>query len=257
MFTLGIDVGSLTTKSLILEDSNILSSSLLPTSEDASGTAANAIEQSLKNAGLSLNQIEQIVSTGIGKGYTPYPTKQVAELRCDTVGSRFLYPSVRGVIDIGAESCQVAKCDLRGNVVDFAVNDKCAGGTGIFLDTMAKVLQITPKEMEETYQTEEEVSITSTCAVFAESEVVSLIHKGGVSRFGIWRGINKSIANRTYSLVAKLGIEGQIAVIGGVSRNPDFIASLEKMIGSKLLVPPQPQIVGALGAAIVAQRSVR
>ena len=257
MLTLGIDVGSLTTKSLILEESNILSSSLLPTGEDASGTATNIIEQSLKDAGLSLNQIDQIVSTGIGRSYISYPTRRAAELRCDAVGARFLYPSLSGVIDAGAESCQVAKCDPKGNIADFAVNDKCAAGTGIFLDTMAKVLQMTPKELEGLHQTEEEVGITSTCAVFAESEVVSLIHKGGVTRFGIWKGINNSIASRIYSLVAKLRIRGQIVAIGGVAKNPDFIASLEKMIGSKLLVPPQPQIVGALGAAIIAKGSVR
>jgi activator of 2-hydroxyglutaryl-CoA dehydratase len=119
---------------------------------------------------------------------------------------------------------------------------------------MAKVLEITPEELQELHQAEEEVSITSTCAVFAESEVVSLIHKGGMNRFDIWKGINNSIAGRIYSLVSKLRIEGEITVIGGVARNADFIASLEKMMGSKLLVPPHPQIVGALGAAIMAKR---
>ena len=257
MITLGIDVGSLTTKSLILEDSNILSSVLLPTGQDTSDTAANAIAQSVENAGLSPNQIDHIVSTGIGKSHVPHPTKSAAEARSDMVGSRFLYPSVRGVINVGAENSRVLKCDPKGNIVDFATNDKCAAGTGVFLDAMAKVLQIESGEVEKVHQTEQEISITSTCVVFAESEVVSLIHKGNVDRFGIWKGISDSIASRVYSLVTKLRIEGEIVVIGGVAKNLDFITSLEKMIGSELLVPPHPQIVGALGAAIIAQGIVR
>ncbi len=257
MITLGIDVGSLTTKALILEDTNILSSSLLITGEETSEAAANAIAHSLESAGLSLNQIDRIVSTGIGKSHVPYPTKLAAEARCDIVGTRFLYPLVGGVIDVGADNSWVVKCDLKGNIVDFATNDKCAAGTGVFLDAMAKVLQMEPIELGKVHQTEQESSITSTCVVFAESEVVSLIHKGSVDRFGIWKGISNSIASRIYSLVAKLRIEGEIVVIGGVARNLDFVTSLEEMVGSKLLVPPNPQIVGALGAAIIAQGLVR
>lgn len=255
MITLGIDVGSLTTKALVLEDSNILSSSLLLTGEDASDTTAGAVSQSLEQAGLSLSQIAHIVSTGVGRSYVPYPTKPAAEVRCNIVGSRFLYPSARGVIDVGAENSRVVKCDLKGNIVDFATNDKCAAGTGVFLDAMAKVLQIEPREMQKVHQTEQGISITSTCVVFAESEVVSLIHKGGVNRFSLWRGISSSIASRVYSLVTKLRMEGEIVVIGGVASNLDFIISLEEMIGGKLLVPPHPQTVGALGAAILAQKA--
>ena len=257
MITLGVDVGSLTTKTLTLGDSNILSSVLLTTGEDVSDTATNAIEKSLKDASLSLEQIANIVTTGVGKGHVPYPTKSVAEARCDMVGSRFLCPSVGGVINVGAENSRVLKCDPKGNIVDFATNDKCAAGTGVFLDAMAKVLQIEAEELEKIHQTDQEISITSTCVVFAESEVVSLIHKGDVDRFAIWRGISNSIATRVYSLVAKLRIEGEVMIIGGVARNLDFVASLEQMTGSKLLVPPNPQMVGALGAAIIAQGAVR
>lgn len=253
MITLGIDVGSLTTKSLILEGATILSSSLLPTADESSDTAADAVAQSLGNAGLSLNEIDRIVSTGIGKNHIPYSTKLVAEARCDMAGSRFLYPSVRGVIYVGAENSRVLKCDLKGNIVDFATNDKCAAGTGLFFDAMAKVLQIGPEELGKAHQTDRQINITSTCVVFAESEVVSLMHKGGIDRFVIWNEISRSIASRIHSMITKLRIEGQIVIIGGVARNLDFIVSLENMIGSKLLIPPNPQVVGALGAAIIGQ----
>ena len=197
MTTAGIDIGSLTTKSVILDSSNILSFSLLPTGEDASQSITRAIEQALEEAGLSLNDINSMVSTGVGKSEIPYPVTTATELRCDVMGAIFLQPSIRGVVDIGAESCRAMKCNQKGNVVDFALNDKCASGTGIFLDTMAKALGITIDELKELPQVEQEISITSTCAVFAESEVVSLVHKG-VNRFDIWRGVNKSIANRIF-----------------------------------------------------------
>ncbi|MDY7018743.1 MAG: acyl-CoA dehydratase activase, partial [Chloroflexota bacterium] len=235
MATIGMDIGSLTTKSVILDASNILSCNSLLTGEDASQSATRAIEQTLKEAGLSLNDINSIVSTGIGKSEIPYPAEMATELRCDVIGSIFLQPSIRGVVDIGAESCRAIKCNQKGNVVDFALNDKCASGTGIFLDTMAKALRITVDELKELPQVEQEVSVTSTCAVFAESEVVSLVHKG-VNRFDIWRGVNKSIANRIFALVSRLRIEGDIGIIGGVARNQGVITLLQQMLGDKLIV---------------------
>jgi len=253
MITLGIDVGTLTTKALILEDRNIISSFVLPTDNDVSDTTVNTIDETLKNACLSLNQISQIVATGVGKSYVPYSTKSAAEIRCDTVGSMFLYPSVKGIIDLGADNCRVVKCGPKGNVVDFALNDRCAAGTGIFLDAMAKILQITPKELRERHKVEPQINITSTCVVFAESEVVSQIHKGDVNRFSLWKAINNSLAKRIHNLIARLHIIGETVIIGGHARNADLIACLEEIMGSKLLVPSNPQIVCALGAAIIAR----
>lgn len=253
MITLGIDVGTLTTKALILEDHNILSSFMLSTGNDISATTENTIEETLKNAGHSLNQISQIVATGVGKGHVPYPTKSAAEIQCDMVGTKFLYPSVRGIIDLGAENCRVVKCGPKGNVVDFALNEMCAAGTGIFLDAMAKILQITPTEMREKHNNEHRINIASTCVVFAESEVVSQIHKGDVDRLSLWKAINNSLAKKIHNLVARLHISGGTVMIGGHARNADLIACLEEMMRSKLHVPSQPQMVSALGAAIIAK----
>jgi len=257
MITLGIDVGSLTTKAIVLKDVNILSSISLPTDKGVAETASTAITRSLKTAGLSLNQIDHIVSTGVGKNYVPYSTKRAAEIRCDMLGSRFLFPSVRGVIDVGAENSRVLKCDPKGKILDLATNDKCAAGSGVFLDAMTEILHLGFDEIQKDHQEEPDINITSTCAVFAESEVISLVHKGGVNRFGLWRGILNSVARRVYSLVTKLHIGGDIVAIGGVAQIPDFIASLEEMIGRKLFVPSHPQVVGALGAALIAQKGFR
>jgi len=253
MITLGIDVGTLTTKALILEDRNILSFFVLPTGNDISGTTANTIDETLKKACLSLNQISQIVATGVGKNHVPYPAKTAAEIRCDTAGAIFLHPSVKGLIDLGADNCRVVKCGPKGNVVDFALNDRCAAGTGIFLDAMAKILQITPKELRDRHKVEHQINIVSTCVVFAESEVVSQIHKGDVNRFSLWKAINNSLAKRIHNLIARLHIIGETVIIGGHARNADLIACLEEIMGSKLLVPSNPQIVCALGAAIIAR----
>ena len=212
----------------------------------------------LETAGLPRDRVDKILSTGVGKNRIPCTTgKPAAEARCDVVGARFYSQSARGVINVGAETSRVVKCDLKGSILDFATNDKCAAGTGVFLGAMAKLLQVTPEEMAKVHEGSQENAITSTCVVFAESEVVSLIHKGNVDRLGIWREISYSIAKRVYSLVTKLRIEGEIVLIGGVAKDLDFVDSLEGMLGYKLLVPPNPELVCALGAAIIAQGGVR
>lgn len=252
MIELGIDVGSLTTKSVVLEDDTILSVVLLPTREDVANTVVEVVKVGLETAGLSLSRVDKIGCTGVGKNYVPYTNKLIAEARCSVAGVRFFKPMAEAVIDIGAESCRVTKFDAKGRIIDFASNDKCAAGTGIFLDTMAGVLHIEPGESDTLHRVTHEVDVTSTCVVFAESEVVSLIHKG-VDRFDIWRGINYSMASRVCSSVKRLYLGRSIAIIGGVARNPSFIFCLEKRLGSKVFVLPTPQFVNALGAAIIAK----
>ncbi|MGA2368858.1 MAG: acyl-CoA dehydratase activase, partial [Dehalococcoidia bacterium] len=169
-------------------------------------------------------------------------------------GARYYFPLVQGVIDIGAESSKAMKCAANGKIVDFAANDKCAGGAGIFLDTMSLLLQIDADDPKSMDMITEQINITSTCVVFAESEVVTLIHKG-MNRFDIWRGINESIAERAFSLAARIRASGKVALIGGIAKNPVFVSCFEKMSGYKLLIPTNAQFVNALGAAIYARES--
>ena len=257
MITAGLDIGSLSTKAVVINDGNILSWILLPTGESSKLTASKAIEQAATNAKLSLADIAGIVSTGIGKKETPYSTEIATEVMCAAKGAKHLYPFIVGVIDIGAESCRAIKCDQQGHVIDFALNDKYAAGTGVFLDTMAKALGVKPEEMGElSLKSQREVNISSTCAVFAESEVISLIHRK-VDRIDILKGIHRSVAVRIAGLVNRLHMEGDIVVIGGIAQNIDVVTLLAEFTKLNLIIPSHPQIVGALGAAIIAQEKVK
>jgi predicted CoA-substrate-specific enzyme activase len=194
-----------------------------------------------------------IAFTGIGKDFVPYSGRLLAEARCGVAGVRYYDTSIKGVIDVGAEKTRVVKYDAKGRIVDFASNDKCAAGTGIFLDAVSSVLQIEPWDSEALQKVEQgEISISSTCAVFAESEVISLIHSG-TNRYDLWMAVNTSVASRVYVLINRLSLDSGIAMIGGVAKNPVLTYYLEKMLGCKLLVPPDPEFVTALGAAIIAQ----
>lgn len=256
MLTLGVDIGSLTTKSVILNERQILAWSLIQSSDNVEIGIEEAVNKSLTDARISLNQIESISFTGVGKNYAPYAGKQLAEGKCSIAGARFLNTQITGVVDIGAESSRVTKCDSAGRVVGYAVNDKCAAGTGIFLDTMSKLLKIDLTDSKALDKVENKIDITSTCVVFAESEVVSLIHKG-VNRFDLWMGINRSVANRVCTLVNKLRLDGITAVIGGVARNPVFVFCLREMLGNKLFVPDDPELTNAMGASILAKEQKR
>ena len=257
MITAGLDIGSLATKAVIIDDGSLLSWDLLPMGDNGKWTASKAIEQAAANAQLSPADISGVIATGVGKNENPYSAETATEVMCDARGVKLLYPFALSIIDIGAETCRAIKCDHMGNVIDFALSDKCASGTGLFLDTMAKVLGVKPEEMGElSLRSQMEVNITSTCAVFAESEVLSLIHRK-VDRIDILKGIHRSIADRITGLVDRLQVEGDIVVIGGIAQNIGVITLLTELTKFKFIVPPYPQIVGALGAAIIAQERMK
>ena len=253
MVTAGIDVGSLVTKVVLLNQDKIMSNEVLSTGVDIEGASRKAMDAALNKAGISLNDVESIVATGAGKKKVPFESDQSTEVMCDTKGALHLYPSIGGIIDIGGENCRAIKCDADGNVVDFALNDKCASGTGIFLDAMAKALRVKPEEMGElSLQSTQDIEVTSMCAVFAESEVVSMIHRK-MPKYDILKGIHKSIASRIFGLANRILLEGKIIVIGGIAKNVGLVSILKELMDSELVVPEEPDIVGALGAALLAR----
>ncbi|MFH2012402.1 MAG: acyl-CoA dehydratase activase [Pseudomonadota bacterium] len=253
MITAGIDVGSLTTKVVILNQDKIMAYEVLASSVDIEGTTQKAMNAVLEKADISLKDVESIACTGAGKKKIPYQSKELTEIMCDAKGTLHLYPKVNGVIDIGGEHCRAIKCDTEGNVIDFALNDKCASGTGIFLDAMAKALRVKPEEMGElSLQATEDIEVTSMCSVFAESEVVTMIHKK-VSKNNILRGIHKSIASRVVGLANRILLEGDVVIIGGIAKNVGLLENLDELMNSNLIVPEKPEIVGALGAALLAR----
>jgi len=256
MKALGIDAGSLTTKAVILSDGAIVASVVVPSGDEAELSARAAMKKALDQAGLDGGDFF-IVSTGVGGKSISFSQQQKAITTCLARGSRFLCPSVRMMIDMGAETSTIIKLNERGRLSDWANHDKCAAGTGMFLQQMAKLMQVSLADMAAlSLRAKSRADISSTCAVFAESEVISHVHRDPPTpKEDIVAGIYFSVVSRIMALCKRIGIEKDIAVSGGVALNSGLVSILEKELGSKVLVPEEPRIVAALGAAVIAQEN--
>jgi len=258
MKALGIDIGSLTTKVVILENGSILSSVIAASSDEPESAAEEAMAKALAQAGLSLDDNSYIVSTGVGGKSVSFSQQQKAITTCLARGASYLLPSARMVIDMGAESSTVVKLNERGRVKDWVNHDKCAAGTGIFLQQMAKLMQMPIEEMSRlSLQAKSSAEITSTCAVFAESEVISHVHRDPPTpKAEIVAGIYSSVISRIMALCKRIGIEKDVAIVGGVALNSGVVNTLEKEMGFGVLVPDEPQLVAAIGAAVLANENI-
>lgn len=254
----GCDVGSLTGKAVLFEDGSILSYSIVLTTIKPEKTAHNAMNEALKKCDLSLGDIKYIVGTGYGRVKIPFANMNISELSCHGKGAHSLIPTIRTVIDVGGQDCKVIKIDEEGKLLDFAMNDKCAAGTGRFLEVMAKALELRLDELGPlSLQSRNPVAITSQCSVFAETEVVSRIAEGA-EVVDIVAGIHEAIAARIMSLVYRVGLEKDITITGGVAKNIGVVTCLEKRMGVEAKkLPIDPQIVGALGAALIAEMKLQ
>jgi len=247
----GLDIGSLTTKLVILDGDSTTASVVIPSGEEAEATAREALAQA---KGTEFKDSLYFVSTGIGGKTVSFAQQQKSITTCLARGISRLFPSARMLIDIGAESITIVKLNERGRVSDWLGHDKCAAGTGIFLQQMAKLMQMPLEEMAKiSLNAKSSAEISSTCAVFAESEVISHVHRDPPTpREDIVAGIYSSLVSRVMALAKRVGIEKDVAVSGGVGLNIGLVAMLEKELGFKVLVPEQPQLVAALGAAVIA-----
>jgi predicted CoA-substrate-specific enzyme activase len=253
MIVAGIDVGSLTAKAVILGDDHIYSYALRPTGIDISGVAQAVTEDAVKKIGLSFKDIERFISTGYGRISIPFASETVTEITCNATGVHSVYPSVRVVLDVGGQDSKAVRMDAEGRVVKFAMNDKCAAGTGRFLEVAAQTLGVRVEDLGElSLKAKEKIRISSTCTVFAQTEIVSLIAKQ-VSREDIIAGLHDAIASRVFGLVNSVNPEGGILMTGGVARNIGVVKALEHIVGARVMVPDNPQILTALGAALIAK----
>ena len=249
MASVGIDIGSHYAKGVLLNGSKILSVSKFRINTDPVTAAERISADLIKDANI---QVDRKAVTGMGgqsvsKTFTFFP-----ELVCYARGAHFLYPSVRTVIAIGAESYTIGKINDTGDLIDFGTNDKCAAGTGIFIEEMAHALRIDISEMGElSTKATQDINMSSTCTVFAESEVVSLNHKK-IPKEDIARAIFKSIVTRLVSLAKRIELEKDVVVVGGVAKNIGIIRLLEDSLECPVTVPDDPDITAALGAAILA-----
>ena len=252
MNTAGIDVGSLWTKVVIVREGEILSSASILTGDDNASAAENALGFALKKVDMLSEDLDSIFSTGQGRKEVKIADGTKAEAACHAKGAHFLFPNVRTVIDIGAESSRAIRVSKKGKVEDFVQNDKCASGTGLFLDVIAKLMELDVSELGKLSLKAKRIEeITSMCTVFAESEVISSIHRR-VPREEIIAGVHESIAKRIYGMVSRIGIEDDVVMSGGVSNNVGVVNTMSKMLERKIFIPEDPQLTGALGAALIA-----
>lgn len=257
LYSVGIDSGSTSTNVVILDkDFNIVSYSIVRTGAKICESAKKALDIALSKASLDMKSISSITATGYGRISIPFCNEVITEITCHAAGAFYLNNNVRTVIDIGGQDSKVIKVNADGNVLDFIMNDKCAAGTGRFLEMMSKTLDIPIDEMSiKGLKYREEINITSMCSVFAESEVISLIAKNKALE-DIIHGINNSVAARIISMVHKLGGEKEFMITGGVAKNLGVIKALEEKLQVKILIPFEPEIVGALGAAILGMKNI-
>jgi predicted CoA-substrate-specific enzyme activase len=252
MLVCGLDIGAATTKAVILNDGRMVSYSVLPTGQSVNLATDKVLEEATRKLGLGIRDFSRVVTTGYGRHAVPFTDRAVSEIICHAKGANFLLPSVRTVIDIGGQDSKIIALDGDGNVTNFVMNDKCAAGTGRFIEVMANVLEVPLEDMGKFSLTSQKpCMISSTCTVFAESEVVSLRAKGE-SRENLIAGIHKGVASRTVTMGRSVGFNKEVAFTGGVAKNMGVKQYLEISIGSQIIVPEEPQIVGALGAALLA-----
>jgi predicted CoA-substrate-specific enzyme activase len=253
MYAVGIDIGSTSGEALILDGEKVVAWSVVDTGYNSRRAATLALDEALALSGLAREQLEPVVATGYGRVAVEFADNQVTEISCYARGIQHLYPEVQTVIDIGGQDSKVVAVGPGGKPLDFAMNDKCAAGTGRFLEVIARALELDLEEMgPSALRARRAADISSTCTVFAESEVVTLVAEG-VPREEIVAGICRSIAKRVGGMARRVGVEPPVAFAGGVAKNVGVVRALEEVLGETLIVPEEPQIVGALGAALLAR----
>ena len=252
VYTLGIDVGSTASKCVMLKDGKeIIHKSLISVGAGTSGPT-RAITEVLEKAGMTLEQLDGVLATGYGRNSIEGVEQQMSELSCHAKGAYFLFPSVHTVIDIGGQDAKVLRIDNDGILENFVMNDKCAAGTGRFLDVMARVLEVEVGDLQTLdAESTKVVGISSTCTVFAESEVISQLAQE-THKSDIIRGIHRSVAGRIAGLAKRIGLNDDIVMTGGVAQNEGVTRAFEEELGHKIHTSELCQYNGALGAALFA-----
>lgn len=255
MITVGIDVGSITTKGAILEDGRLKGVCLRNTGFQAGQTGLALYEALLSENGIRSSEVQGVIATGYGRRNIHFADRSVTEITCHGIGAHYLDPAVRTIIDIGGQDSKVIALDDSGKVSDFVMNDKCAAGTGRFIEVMAGALEVSLDRFGQlALSADHGAKISSLCTVFAESEVISLIAQGE-ARENIVAGIHEAIARRVAAMATRVGLKPPVMMTGGVAKNVGVVNALEKKIGHPILVLPEAQVTGAIGAALLAQKA--
>ena len=257
-YVAGIDVGCRTTKAVLLDDERrICGTALLKTRPDFPGVAKEALERALAKTGGHLEDVKYVATTGLGRYNIPFRNLQITDITCAARGAEFLYPNTKCVLDVGGQSTRAIRLREHGKVKEFKSNDKCAAGSGGFLERAAHYLEI-PLEQLGTLSmaAEKPQTISSVCAVLAESEIINHVSEGQ-SVENIIRGIHNSLASRSKGLLSRVGLEGEVTFVGGVARQRGMVEALKQAIGQPVNVSDEPDLVTALGAALLAFQRFR
>ena len=254
MITAGIDIGSISAKAAIMKDGVLLGTKVISTGYHAELAGNKVFDDALSEVGITRNSIDRIVATGYGRKSMAAAHKAVTEIMCHAAGAHYLNPRIRSIIDIGGQDSKAIVMDEQGKVINFVMNDKCAAGTGRFLEVMARALEVDLDQFGEMSLLSDHPSkISSLCTVFAESEVVSLIAKGE-KRENIIAGIHDSICARVSAMMIRIGVKEPVMITGGVAKNVGVVRALTKMIHSPVEVSEYAQENGAIGAASLARK---
>jgi predicted CoA-substrate-specific enzyme activase len=254
---MGMDIGSGTSKGVIVKDGKPVVYHLLPSGVDYRAVAQKLREESLAKAGLSAADIDETIATGSGAGNVAFSQHQASDILCCARGITSIFPSVRTIIDVQRTFTQVIRLSATGHVINFVINEKCATGSGCFLDIISHVLQIDLKDAGPlSLGSNNPVVFTTGCAVFGESEAISRVSEGA-SKEDILAGVHQALASKISTLVDRVGLEMDCAMSGGGALNVGLVESVQKKLGFKLLVPEQPQFINAFGAAMMAENGVK
>ena len=252
LITAGVDVGSVSTQAVVMVDAELFAYGNTRTGSDSPNSAWNGMNFTLEKSEMKMDNIDYTIGTGYGRVNVPMAQQAITEITCHARGAKHLVPDAHTVIDIGGQDSKVIRLDDRGGVENFTMNDKCAAGTGRFLEVMASALEVEIGKLGElSAQSKQQVKVSSMCTVFAESEVISLLSKE-CSKADIAAAIHDAIARRIIGMVSQLGLREKVVMVGGVAKNSGVVRSLERMLGTTFLIPEEPQITGALGAALIA-----
>ncbi len=254
MISFGIDIGSISAKGALMIDGKIVGTKVIFTGYNSEQAGRTVFEELLKEHSIDESKVEKIVSTGYGRNNVQFSNKSITEITCHGAGAIYQNPEARTIIDIGGQDSKSMAIDEKGKVKDFAMNDKCAAGTGRFLEVMARALEVDLEDFGSlSLHAFSAAKISSLCTVFAESEVISLISKGEY-RENIMAGIHESIASRVSALAKRVGIVNPVMMTGGVAKNIGVVKALETKLECPIIVADNPQENGAIGAAVLASQ---
>ncbi len=249
MIAAGIDIGSRGAKAVIISEKKILSQAICDTGPESAKTALKVMNEVMERASISIKDIDYIVSTGYGRIVVPFANKNISEISCHAKGINYYFPQARTILDMGGQDCKAIRCDENGKVTSFVMNDKCAGGTGRFIELMGDLFKISLEEVGElSLQSKNNIQFSNICAIYAKVEALSLL-KRGINKEDILAGLHDAIGSRCISLLRRVSIEKEFAISGGIAKNIGMVTKLEERLNLKALIAPDPQIIGALGAA--------